>query len=233
MAPYYFIISFLNNISNLFFQINWETVFLCIVLFAILFYFFRKWHLLQMANLKLKMLEKEQISLQEQAEKYKQELILKSKEITENEKNNLKQQIRFKTIELAKKAKSNDEKNRLLLVLKNKIHEADENPSISKIRRLEMRRLLDSYLEKEDKTFEIQMDELHQHFFISLKEKFPNLSIYDLRMCAYLRVGLSSKEMAELFQVLPSSINVSRSRIRKKLNLDPDEDLYNFLSRFS
>jgi hypothetical protein len=36
--------------------------------------------------------------------------------------------------------------------------------------------------------------------------------------------------MADIFQVLPSSINVSRSRLRKKLNLSPDEDLYEFLN---
>lgn len=74
------------------------------------------------------------------------------------------------------------------------------------------------------------MDELHQEFFKAMKKRFPNLSIYDLRLCAYLKIGLNSKEMADIFQVLPSSINVSRSRLRKKLNLSPDEDLYEFLN---
>lgn len=75
------------------------------------------------------------------------------------------------------------------------------------------------------------MDELHQEFFRAMKAKFPNLSIYDLRLCAYLKIGLTSKEMSDILQVLPSSINVSRSRLRKKLGLKPDEDLYEFLNK--
>jgi DNA-binding CsgD family transcriptional regulator len=49
-------------------------------------------------------------------------------------------------------------------------------------------------------------------------------------MCAYLKIGLNSKEIADIFQVLPSSINVSRYRLRKKLNLSQEEDLYEFLN---
>ncbi|KQT20570.1 hypothetical protein ASG31_17535 [Chryseobacterium sp. Leaf404] len=92
-----------------------------------------------------------------------------------------------------------------------------------------MRRLLKTYLESEDNTFEIQMDELLQEFFRMMKKKFPTLSIYDLRLCAYLRIGLTSKEMADILHVLPSNINVSRSRLRKRLNLLPEDDLYEFL----
>ena len=90
--------------------------------------------------------------------------------------------------------------------------------------------MVHNHLETNDQTFEIQMDELHQEFFKAMKKRFPSLSIYDLRLCAYLKIGLNSKEMAEIFQVLPSSINVSRSRLRKKLNLSPEEDLYEFLN---
>ena len=66
--------------------------------------------------------------------------------------------------------------------------------------------------------------------FTSFQKNSPNLSIYDLRMCAYLKIGLNSKEIADIFQVLPSSINVSRYRLRKKLNLSQEEDLYEFLN---
>lgn len=212
---------------------SWYAYLSYLLLFGFFVYLIRKRQQVKLKRQKWEMLKKEQNSLREQAEKFKQESILKNQEQLENEKKILQMQVRNKTIELAKKAKSDEEKNRLLHILKEKIHEADDNPSIAKVRRLEMRRLLDSYLEIDDKTFEIQMDELHQEFFKSLKEKFPTLSIYDLRLCAYLKTGLSSKEMAELLQVLPSSINVSRSRIRKKLDLSPDEDLYKFLNDFS
>ena len=75
------------------------------------------------------------------------------------------------------------------------------------------------------------MDELHQDFFKKLKEKFPGLSIYDLRLCAYLKIGLNSREIADLLNVQPSSAYISRSRLRKKLHLNNDEDLYQVLNK--
>lgn len=159
-------------------------------------------------------------------------MFLEKQKQLENEKNNLKEEIKNKTIELATKAKEDEDKNRLLSTINEKILEIENNPNISKIRLGEIRRTLKTYLETDDHTFEIQMDELHQEFFKAMRKKFPNLSIYDLRLCAYLKIGLNSKEMADIFQVLPSSINVSRSRLRKKLGLKPEDDLFDFLNNF-
>lgn len=189
-----------------------------------------RWQKSKFGKLKKELIKREENLQLGLAEKNRQEIMLEQWNQLEIEKNILTRQIRNKTLELAKKSKDDDDKNRLLHLLKEKIHEAESNPSITRIRWSEMRRLLDSHLETEDKTFEIQMDELHQEFFKTLKEKHPSLSIYDLRLCAYLKIGISSKEMAEMLQVLPSSLYVSRSRLRKKLNLSADEDLYNYLN---
>ena len=176
------------------------------------------------------MLLKEQKALHEQAEKHKQEIIQLEQERLQAEYHQLKQQLKSKTIELAKKARDNEEKNRLILTLKESCEKAQNNPSISKLKLAEMSRKLDSYLSVEDNTFEIQMDELHQDFFRKLKEKFPGLSNNDLRWCAYLKIGLNSKEIADILNIQPSSSYISRSRLRKKLSLKPEEDLYTFLN---
>ncbi|TVR75849.1 MAG: hypothetical protein EA412_14750, partial [Chitinophagaceae bacterium] len=47
---------------------------------------------------------------------------------------------------------------------------------------------------------------------------------------AYLKIGLNTKEIAEILNIQPSSFYISRSRLRKKLNLKPEEDLYSFLN---
>lgn len=171
-----------------------------------------------------------EIYLKEKTDRLKEQELLESQTQLALEKEQLAQQIKNKTIELAIKAKEDEDKIRLLHTVREKILEAEQNPNLYKIKLKEMRRLLDHYLEIENHTFEIQMDELHQEFFKSMKTKFPNLSIYDLRLCAYLKIGLHSKEMADILQVLPSSINVSRSRLRKKLGLKPEDDLYKFLN---
>lgn len=203
-----------------------------LLMIAGLFYFLKKYQENKLKKQKLELLKKEQNALREQAEKHRQEMILEKQKQLENEKNNLKEEIKSKTIELATKAKEDEDKNRLLSTINEKILEIENNPNISKIRLGEIRRTLKTYLETDDHTFEIQMDELHQEFFKAMRKKFPNLSIYDLRLCAYLKIGLNSKEMADIFQVLPSSINVSRSRLRKKLGLKPEDDLFDFLNNF-
>jgi DNA-binding CsgD family transcriptional regulator len=179
---------------------------------------------------KHKMLRKEQNALRKQAEKHRQQLQQIEQERLHEEYDQMKQQLKNKTIELASKARDNEEKNRLILLLKETCEKAQKNPAISKLKLAEMSRMLDSYLKVEDNTFEIQMDELHQDFFKKLKEKFPGLSANDLRWCAYLKIGLNSKEIADILNIQPSSAYISRSRLRKKLNLDADEDLYTFLN---
>ena len=207
----------------------WAYIFYLVLIFGV-FQFLRQIHEKRLRNQRKEMLEKQKKSLNEQAEKHRQEMLLEKQKQLELEQNKLKEEIRNKTIELATKAKDDYDKNRLLQIINEKIVEAENNPNISKLKLGEIRRLVKTYLETEDHTFEIQMDELHQEFFKAMKKRFPSLSIYDLRMCTYLKIGLNSKEMADIFQVLPSSINVSRSRLRKKLNLSPDDDLYEFLN---
>ncbi len=198
---------------------------------ALLVYLVGQWQNARLRKQKKLLLQKEQLSLRKLADKYEQEALLRKQQQLEYEKELLEQQVKHKNVELAKQAKENQNKNRLLHILKEKMEEVQHEPALGKMRWAEMKRLLDLYLETDDKTFEIQIDELHQAFFKKMREQFPDISLYDLRLCAYLKIGLNSKEIAELLKVLPSSINVSRSRLRKKLNLEHDEDLYGFLNR--
>jgi hypothetical protein len=167
--------------------------------------------------------ERERLALERERSALERERLAKDKERLAN-------LIKEKTIELAIKAKEDDDKLRLLHKVREKIVDGEENPNVLHYRLKEIKRMLDEYLEIDNKTFEIQMDEIHQDFFKKMKSSYPNLSIYDLRLCAYLKIGLNSKEMSEILRVLPSSINVSRSRLRKKLELGHEVDLYSFLN---
>jgi AraC family chitin signaling transcriptional activator len=142
----------------------------------------------------------------------------------------LKEQLRGKTVELANKAKENEAKNKLLSEVKEKFIQMKDRPKITKQQIKELIRVLDNNISDNDQTFEIQMDELHQEFFKKLKTAHPSLSSNDLRICAYLKVGLNSKEIAEIMNIQLSSSYISRSRIRKKLELAADENLYDFLN---
>lgn len=202
------------------------------LLALLVFYFYKKRENKILENQRKLLLKRQQKKLEKQSEKFQKEKIRQEQIQLENEKFLLQQQVKDKTIELAVKAKEDDDKTRLLINIKEKLEDAQKNPTQNNLRQKEIKRLIDSMLKVEDRTFEIQMDELHQSFFKNLQKAHPVLSIFDLRFCAYLKTGLNTQEIAEILDVLPSSLYVKRSRLRKKLDLGPEDDLYVFLNKF-
>lgn len=77
--------------------------------------------------------------------------------------------------------------------------------------------------------FSLHFNQVHNNFLITLKSKFPQLSAHDLKLCAYLRLNLSSKEMARLMSISIRGVEINRYRLRKKLQLQPKENIFEFL----
>lgn len=77
--------------------------------------------------------------------------------------------------------------------------------------------------------FAIYFDQVYNNYLATMKVKFPNLSATDLKLCAYLRLNLSSKETAQLLNISLKGVEISRYRLRKKLNLSTEVNLYDFL----
>ena len=62
-----------------------------------------------------------------------------------------------------------------------------------------------------------------------LKERYPDLSPSEQQMCALLRLKLSTKEIATVKNISPASVKVMRHRLRKKMNLNSEINLSEFL----
>jgi DNA-binding CsgD family transcriptional regulator len=77
--------------------------------------------------------------------------------------------------------------------------------------------------------FAIYFDQVYNNYLATMKVKFPNLSATDLKLCAYLRLNLSSKETAQLLNISLKGVEISRYRLRKKLQLPTEVNLYDFL----
>lgn len=77
--------------------------------------------------------------------------------------------------------------------------------------------------------FKYHFEKVHQGFFTRLVGKFPKLTVKDQRLCAYLLLGLSTKELAGLTNVTPESAEIGRIRLRKKLGLNRTQNLNSFL----
>ncbi len=77
--------------------------------------------------------------------------------------------------------------------------------------------------------FENSFDEVHEDFFRKLKTSYPDLSLNDLKLCAYLRMNMSSKELVSILNITLRGVEIRRYRLRKKLNLEHDQNLVEFL----
>jgi DNA-binding CsgD family transcriptional regulator len=70
---------------------------------------------------------------------------------------------------------------------------------------------------------------VHNDFLILLKEKYPSLKPHELKLCAFLRMNLSSKEIAGLMNISVRGVEISRYRVRKKLQIPTEVNLAEFL----
>ena len=80
--------------------------------------------------------------------------------------------------------------------------------------------------------FSENFDRVHSDFLKRLREQFDHLSPNDYKLCAYLRLNLSTKEIATLMNISPRSVESNRYRLRKRMSLDTETNLTEFLIRY-
>jgi len=150
-------------------------------------------------------------------EKLESELTLKSKELAESTMTIIKKNEMLVNI----KEEVMTQKNMLGSQYPNKYYER-------------LIRLLDENLSSEDDwvIFRANFDRIHENFFRNLHLKYPELTSNDLRFCAYLRLNLSSKDIAHLMNISLKGVEVGRYRIRKKIGLPSSKSLTEFMIEF-
>ncbi len=138
----------------------------------------------------------------------------------------LEQDIESKNRELAISTLSLIKKNEFLNTLKNELKKGPEQPNVNAITRI-----IDNNLNNTDdwKLFKEAFNNADKDFLNKVKDKHPMLTPNDLKLCAYLRLNLSSKEIAPLLNISPRSVEVKRYRLRKKMNLPHEESLTNYI----
>ncbi len=79
--------------------------------------------------------------------------------------------------------------------------------------------------------FKIHFDSVHPEFFTKLKKASDELTENDLRLCAYIKIGMRAKDIASMLSVSPASVNTNRYRIRRKLNLSKEDSLDDYIRK--
>jgi tetratricopeptide (TPR) repeat protein len=149
------------------------------------------------------------------------------------EKINLKNDLAIKDKELAANIMYLLNKNELINSISEKLLEIKEKvapPSQAAVQKVVID--LQSNLQPELwQEFEFRFQQVHEHFYKTLNEKFPDLTPSEIRLCAFLKLNMTTKEISAITHQNAKSIDVARTRLRKKLNLTgTDHNLVTFLA---
>lgn len=145
----------------------------------------------------------------------------------------LKADVNRKSKELANTTLTLAKKNEMLLALKEELAKGKRTPS-GTIDHRKIDKLIDRNLNnKEDwSIFESHFNEVHEAFLKRLRRACPELTTGDLKLAAYLRMDLSSKEIAPLLHISLRGVENKRYRLRKKIGLEGGDDLNRYLLEF-
>ncbi len=136
----------------------------------------------------------------------------------------------FKQKEVESFANYLKEKNQLLENLKKEINSTDLPQSGEVVKKLTG--IINQYLliDNDRKNLELKIDQEHQEFVQRLQDKHNQLTSNDIRLCSLILLDLNNKEIATILNIEPSSVKMSKNRLRKKLNLPQGENLKFFLN---
>ena len=165
---------------------------------------------------------------------FKAQTALSEKEIIELRNEGLKNEMQHKNKELANATMHLIQKNKTLTELKNDLagllkNMPSDHPDRQNVNNLLKKVNRDLRNEKHWELFNNYFDEVHQDFLDRLKEKHNDLMPKELRLCAYLRMNLSTKEIAPLMNISVRGVEISRYRLRKKLKLDKHTNLTDYM----
>lgn len=161
-------------------------------------------------------------------ESRKNNLEVKSLEL---EKLNLEQELEFRTKELATNVMYMARTSEFITnisekLLKSKMYFTKDNQDV--IHKIITE--LQTYVDQDTwADFEIRFQQVHNDFYLKLNELHPDLTANEKKLCAFLRLNMTTKEISAITYQSVNSIIVARSRLRKKLGIERDENLVSYL----
>ena len=148
-------------------------------------------------------------------------------EIMKLKNEQLKQDVESKSRELASSTMNLIKKNEFLTQIKNQLKkEEDPSRAIKSVVST-----IDRNISEEDNWnfFKEAFNNADKNFLKKVKKLHSSLTPNDLRLCAYLRLNLSSKEIAPLLNISVRSVEIKRYRLRKKMGLPHEKGLVEYI----
>ena len=212
------------NVATYRFEINrpWYLLNTFIVIYIVLFVFI--FYCIHVVTKRYYRKQRQKLLVDAQKELELKELE-NSQKIIKLNNDKLRLDIENKNRELATSTMSMIKKNEFLNAIKSELVSGGKN-NLDKVVKI-----IDKNLNNTDdwKLFQEAFNNADKKFLKKIKNNHPELTPNDLRLCAYLRLNLSSKEIAPLLNISPRSVEVKRYRLRKKMNLEHDANLTNYI----
>jgi DNA-binding CsgD family transcriptional regulator/cell division protein FtsB len=160
--------------------------------------------------------------LTEKQREFERSQLENEREIMKLRNDKLRNDIESKNRELAVSTMSIIKKNEFLNTIKNELSEVKDSELIKPVIKIIDKNLNNT---SDWKLFQEAFNNADKDFLIKVKDRHPGLTPNDLRLCAYLRLNLSSKEIAPLLNISHKSVEIKRYRLRKKMELTKKENL--------
>jgi DNA-binding CsgD family transcriptional regulator len=181
--------------------------------------------------------KRQQLKYEEEQKKreylYQLELSRTENELAALRNEKLQAEIDFKNSELATNAMHLVQKGELIAMIKSELNQLskalDNEKAAAELKRMIKMLGEDEKMDKDWEHFAQHFDKVHNEFVAGLKEKHPGITANEVKLCAYLRMNLSTKEIAQLMNISVRGVEISRYRLRKKLGLASEVSLFDYL----
>jgi DNA-binding CsgD family transcriptional regulator len=185
-----------------------------------------------------KIIHRKEEELAAQSKNHEEVTKIKDHEIYRLQNENLQNELKYKTQELNGYILNIIRKNEMLEEVKknaigiSKAINEERDTGILRQKVIRLISLISRNIEHDIdfEVFKSNFDFIHKDFFKLLDEKFPGLTRNEKILCVYLKMNLSTKEIAPLQNISFRGVEVNRYRLRKKMNLDRDVNLSKFLN---
>jgi len=218
------------------YQTSWAYGFYIIVIASTLYLFYKQQeqrHLLKQAKELQLQQQKNDQEQRQQAHLHQLELERSDKELVNLKNEKLQAEIEHKTSELASSALNLVQQKEFLAKVRDELQRLQQtgkdNVEVAEIKKIQRMLTKEDKLGEQWQQFFIHFDKVHAGFLSMVKERYPSINQQELKLCAYLVMNLSSKEIAQLMAISVRGVEISRYRLRKKLQIPTEMNLFEFL----
>lgn len=165
--------------------------------------------------------------LQRQKTAFQEKTFKAEQEIMRLKTENLEKEVEAKQSKLSASVLQSAHKNQFLADLKGQLQKLEAQPN--EIRKVI--RAIDGELNQEDywEQFQITFKQTHQEFVQQLEKRHPDITNNDVRLCCFIRMGMSNAEVATILNITVNGVEQSKYRLKRKMGLEKEVSLNDYI----